>query len=61
MMAKQIYVVEESDDFSDDALAAKMNELYDRGYDIIQVIEKDSDSGNGYTVLAKSANRMVIE
>lgn len=47
-----MYVVETSDDFSDQSLAAKCCDLYDRGYFVLQIIEKDSDAGTGYTVIA---------
>ena len=48
----EFYVVEESEDFSDEALAAKLNDLNRRGFIVEHVIEKDSRSGNGYTVIA---------
>jgi len=48
-MSEPIYVVETSGDFSDAALAAKLNDLYVRGYTALQVIENGRK--HGYTVI----------
>ncbi len=52
-MSNSMYVVEETADYSDDMLAKKCNELFNRGYLVLQIIEPESASAaNGYKIVA---------
>jgi len=51
-MPQPMYVVETTEDFSDESLARKCCDLYERGYFVLRIIEKDADSGMGYNVIA---------
>jgi hypothetical protein len=62
-MPEKSYIVETTENFSNDALEEKLNDIVARGYLIFQIIDKPPDtSDNGYTVIGfKPVMQMHVE